>query len=328
MKTIFNRTWIGNLINTEEVTLRQLDGYNKTRYSRRKNKEGLLELASREAHERQKVYFATILKDDDSPYCAIESNVGYFGLDFLRDNYDDYLTFQYREQLNQDGKLFLTAIFLFECYPGTDKRMRRIDFTYTHEGGCSSVIYQGEAYDGTFEMITTEHPSISAEELELLWVDYPKFGEYDQLIRLDRIPKGALERILEYTDKEFPEFRQYLQRDIERYQEPKKWIWVRCWSSIRCVPSSTQLYKVSDETAIRYLKELKDKYAPGSVIADVPSNIRGANAGIFEANQGRELRGQMILEVPEQEAKISPKVLDYAKNHNIKIRDIKGKSYN
>ncbi len=96
MKTIFNRTWIGNLINTEEVTLRQLDGYNKTRYSRRKNKEGLLELASREAHERQKVYFATILKDDDSPYCAIESNVGYFGLDFLRDNYDDYLTFQYR----------------------------------------------------------------------------------------------------------------------------------------------------------------------------------------------------------------------------------------
>ena len=102
----------------------------------------------------------------------------------------------------------------------------------------------------------------------------------------------------------------------------------RCGSSIRCVPSSTQLYKVSDETAIRYLKELKDKYAPGSVIADVPSNIRGANAGIFEANQGRELRGQMILEVPEQEAKISPKVLDYAKNHNIKIRDIKGKSYN
>ena len=222
MKTIFNSTWVGNHICTEEATLSQLDSYNKTRYSRRKKKEGLLELASREAHEKQEVYFATILNEDDSPYCAIESNVGYFGLDFLRDNYDDYLTFQYREQLNQDGKLFLKAIFLYECYPGTDKRMRRIDFTYTHEGGCSSVIYQGEAYDGTFEMITTEHSPISAEELELLWVDYPKFGEYDQLIRLDRIPQLARERILEYTDKEFPAFRQYLQRDIERYQEPKK----------------------------------------------------------------------------------------------------------
>ena len=209
-------------LQSEGDTLSRLDGYNKTRYSRRKKKEGLLELASREAHEQQNVYFATILNEDDSPYCAIESNVGYFGLDFLRDNYDDYLTFQYREQRNQNGKLFLKAIFLYECYPGTDKRMRRIDFTYTHEGGCSSVIYQGEAYDGTFEMITTEHPSVSAEELELLWVDYPKLGEYDQLIRLDRIPQLARDRILEYTDKEFPAFRQYLQRDIERYQEPKK----------------------------------------------------------------------------------------------------------
>ena len=63
---------------------------------------------------------------------------------------------------------------------------------------------------------------ISVEELELLWVDYPKFGEYDQLIRLDRIPLLARDRILEYTDKEFPAFRQYLQRDIERYQEPKQ----------------------------------------------------------------------------------------------------------
>ena len=92
--------------------------------------------------------------------------------------------------------------------------------------------------------------------------------------------------------------------------------------------SSTQLYKVSDETAIRYLKELKDKYAPGSVIADVPSNKTGVNRDIFKVNQGRDLKGQMILEVPEQEAEMSPKVLDYAKKHRIKIRDIKGKLYN
>ena len=222
MKTIFNRTWVGNYIGTEETTLCQLDGYNKTRYSRRKNKDGLLELASREAHEQQKVYFATILNDDDSPYCAIESNVGYFGLDFLRDNYDDYLTFQYHSYPDYPGKLFLRGIFLFECKPGTTERMRRIDCSYNLDGSFRKVLYQGEAYDGTYEIIKTEHPPISAEELDKLLVDYPKFGEYDQLIRLDRIPKGALERILEYTDKEFPVFRQYLQRDIERYQEPKK----------------------------------------------------------------------------------------------------------
>ena len=85
---------------------------------------------------------------------------------------------------------------------------------------------------------------------------------------------------------------------------------------------------MSDETAIRYLKELKDKYAPGTIIADVPSNKTGSNKGIFKVNNGKVLKGQMILEVPVQEAKISVKILDYAKNHNIKIRDIKGKSYN
>ena len=62
--------------------------------------------------------------------------------------------------------------------------------------------------------------------------------------------------------------------------------------------------------------------------ADVPSNVSKTNAGIFKANKGNILDGQMILEVPEQEAKISPKVLEYANDHYIKIRDIKGKFYN
>ena len=205
-------------LQSEEDSLYNLDRYNKTRYSRRKKQEGLLELASREAHERQEVYFATILNDDGSPYCAMESNVGYFGLDFLGDKYEDYLLYEYREYC---GKLFLEVILLYECYPGTNEKMRRIDFMYTHQGECSSVIYQGVMIEGTYEEITAEHPPISKEELEKLWVDYPKFGEYDQLIRLDRIPLQARERILEYTDKEFPAFREDLQRDIECYQKAK-----------------------------------------------------------------------------------------------------------
>ena len=222
MRTLLNRwntIWLRPL--TDEEALIILDSYNKTRYSRRKKKEGLLELASREAHDRQEVYFATILNDDGSPYCAMESNVGYFGFDFLGDKYEDYLLYEYRED-EHSGKLFLKVITLFECYPGTTEKKIRIDFRYTKQGDYSSLLYQGESYDGTYEQIRTEHPPISAEELEKLWVDYPKFGEYDQLIRLDRIPQLARERILEYTDKEFPAFREYLQRDIDRYQQPTK----------------------------------------------------------------------------------------------------------
>ena len=90
----------------------------------------------------------------------------------------------------------------------------------------------------------------------------------------------------------------------------------------------TQLRRIPEEIAIRYLKELEAKYSPGSVIADVPSNRVGANAGIFEENEGNILKGQMILEVPVQENPVPEKVLDYANKHYIKIRDIKGKNYN
>ena len=220
MRTLLNRwntIWLRPL--TDEEALIILDSYNKTRYSRRKKQEGLLEQASREAHERQAVYFATILNDDGSPYCAMESNVGYFGLDFLGNKYENYLLYEYRED-EHSGKLFLKVITLFECYPGTTEKKIRIDFRYTKQGDYSSLLYQGESYDGTYEEIRTDYPPISAEELEKLWVDYPKFGEYDQLIRLDRIPQLARERILEYTDKEFPAFREYLQRDIDRYEQP------------------------------------------------------------------------------------------------------------
>ena len=91
----------------------------------------------------------------------------------------------------------------------------------------------------------------------------------------------------------------------------------------------TQLSEVSEETAIRYLKELEEQYAPGSIIADVPSNKTGVNRDIFKENNGNILDGQRILEVPVQKkAEIPPNVLDYAKKHYIKIRDIKDKYYN
>ena len=90
----------------------------------------------------------------------------------------------------------------------------------------------------------------------------------------------------------------------------------------------TQLSEVSEETAIRYLKELSDKYAPGSIIADVPSNRTGLNKGIFEVNQGDKLKGQMVLEVPVQGKVVPKRVIDYANKHYIKIRDINGKIYN
>ena len=90
----------------------------------------------------------------------------------------------------------------------------------------------------------------------------------------------------------------------------------------------TQLSEMSEETAIRYLKELEDKYSPGSIIADVPSNKTGVNRDIFKENKGNILDGQMILEVPVQHKAVPKGVINYANLKGIKIRDTNNHIYN
>ena len=63
------------------------------------------------------------------------------------------------------------------------------------------------------------------------------------------------------------------------------------------------------------------------MIADVPSNRVGANAGIFEENEGNILKGQMILEVPVQKESVPERVLRYAIENKIQIRDTEGTIY-
>ena len=71
--------------------------------------------------------------------------------------YEDYLLYEYRED-EHSGKLFLKVITLFEYYPGTTEKKIRIDFRYTKQGDYSSLLYQGESYDGTYEEIRTDYP--------------------------------------------------------------------------------------------------------------------------------------------------------------------------
>ena len=168
MKTIFNSTWVGNHICTEEATLFQLDGYNKTRYSRRKKKEGLLELASREAHEKQEVYFATILNDDGSPYCAIESNVGYFGVDFLGEDLDNYLIYTFRD-FTQEGKtLFLDTIRLQPKNPQDYDTIYSFMFYFNEDKTWGVVKYKGGVGTWSDCTETSEFP-LSEEDYSKLW---------------------------------------------------------------------------------------------------------------------------------------------------------------
>ena len=56
-------------------------------------------------------------------------------------------------------------------------------------------------------------------------------------------------------------------------------------------------------------------------------NRTGVNKGIFEVNQGNDLKGEMILEVPVQKKLVPESILKYAREKKIQIRDINGNVY-
>lgn len=163
-------------------TLYQLDGFNKTRYSRRKNQEGLLEVASREAHNQKKVYFATVF-DGETPYCFLECNQGYFYVGFLDEKLRVYLSYKF-DELSSD-KLFLEEVmcFYFEDDDNDSNRADKYIFKPNGELIISAMNYRTHEQ----ETLTAREP-LSGKIVEHLWVGYPEFGQYDELIKLDRIP--------------------------------------------------------------------------------------------------------------------------------------------
>ncbi|MEP3568501.1 MAG: hypothetical protein ABJN28_00150, partial [Flavobacteriaceae bacterium] len=87
----------------------------------------------------------------------------------------------------------------------------------------------------------------------------------------------------------------------------------------------TQFTDIQESTGLKYIQELKDKYPPGTKIANVPSNkLGGTNASLENIS---EINGQMVLEIPVQSNPIPQKILDEARTWSIKIRDVQGKIY-
>lgn len=188
MKVLFNSWFRGaKKICNDSDTLYQLDGFNKTRYSRRKNQEGLLELASQQAHEQKKVYFATIY-DGETPYCFLEIQDTVFNVGFLDNNKQNYLMYYFRDEEEKDQSLFLKKASYFEYGKdkfGQNEIIKRTDYIFQIDGTFTVVIYDNLTNER--EILTAKKP-LSQEILSHLWVTYPEFGKYDELIKIDRVP--------------------------------------------------------------------------------------------------------------------------------------------
>jgi hypothetical protein len=85
----------------------------------------------------------------------------------------------------------------------------------------------------------------------------------------------------------------------------------------------TQFSNVLPSTGVSYINEAANKYAPGTIIADVASNQAKRPQLI-----GQPLQGTLYLQVPVQNRPIPQPVIDAAKARYVKIRDVNERVYN
>ena len=76
----------------------------------------------------------------------------------------------------------------------------------------------------------------------------------------------------------------------------------------------TQFALISEETGIKYVREVVDKYKPGTRIAKVDSSI-----GVLKVT--KVLTGQMVLKIPVQRHPVPRRVLEEAERLGVEIED-------
>ena len=163
---------------TESITLSKLDDFNKTRYSRRKNQEGMLELASKEAHDKKQTYFATFFYSE-KPFCFMECNAGFFYIGFLDEFNRVYLSYSFDEF--EPNKLFMKQASFAEFDGNNEDAIKRTNYNFEPNGELKIISY----FENEQEILTVQEPM----DVSDLWENYPGFGNYDDLIKLERLPK-------------------------------------------------------------------------------------------------------------------------------------------
>lgn len=174
MKLIFN-SWNYSYreLQNDEDTLGMMDGYNQTKHEKKKTP--LVE-AAREAFEKEWVYFASAF-EGSKPMAFLEMNRGFFNITFLDEQLRKYRMMTWNR--GPSGQIFLREAQSWEYDGESDEMTSTIIRTYDPEGTVTTEFTIFPSYD----TISQEFPC----DVSHHWVDFPKFGEYEGIMRMDLV---------------------------------------------------------------------------------------------------------------------------------------------
>jgi hypothetical protein len=184
MKIIYQGYWAyKKLLQSEEATISYLDTCNKTKYLKlyKKNKITLEEV-SRENHYDGLMYVVSIFNHTNFPinYLEIVHENEFIGVHFIDKFGRDYLTYHF-EEIEPKNKLFLRELW-YKVYSNneTNEKNCRFHFVFDTDG---NINYR--KYD-EIEKKTIDYESKNKFNINGLYENYPDFGNYEKIIKLER----------------------------------------------------------------------------------------------------------------------------------------------
>lgn len=182
MKKIFYQRWVFSELQDVITSIEVLDGYNKTKFSRKRIKDlALLEDSAKYAHENGLIYFVTVF-EEEKPFCYLEINKGFYRVCFLDGLLRKYMSYDFTDSFKEinPNKLFLNKLTIWEFKGSSDKMIKITDHIFKADG--SFVMIERD-------LLTNEQVNSEAKnkiDVTSNWEDYPEFGKYNSLIKIER----------------------------------------------------------------------------------------------------------------------------------------------
>ena len=124
--------------------------------------------------------YTAIVEKGENLYSFIQHSDDFFYVGFLDDLHREYFKYLFSDSQNFDN-FFLKEVQCWEYEKESDKKLRTEIFQFTEKGD----ITIHKVSIPTRKSIRLS--SIEPIDVQGFYEDYPKFGQYDRLIRLDRM---------------------------------------------------------------------------------------------------------------------------------------------
>jgi hypothetical protein len=150
--------------------------------------------------EGRALYITALIEDNEQPYACIRFSGMFVTIEYIDEYNRVYMQYRFRTEYGKQD-LFLYELEYF-IYPEDDNSVDAdnrdyVSYYFTPEG---ELTVTKEYNVGTTEHIREEYQATGPVNVEKNWEPYPEFGQWDNIVRMERWQPGELAGLFDSKD--------------------------------------------------------------------------------------------------------------------------------